>query len=90
MTISRKKQLEILRKMSEEDIDYSDNPSATDEELGRVRVFIPPAKKTITIKLDLDVLEWFKKEQPIGYQTLINAVLSEYVAKKNAQKRKNL
>ena len=33
MTISRQRQLEILRKMKEEEIDYSDAPPATLTEL---------------------------------------------------------
>lgn len=80
MTISREQQLEILRKMGDEDIDLSDAPEATNEQLASFKPFVPPKKKTITIKLDEDVVSWFKNEQPQGgYQTFINAVLRDYV-----------
>jgi uncharacterized protein (DUF4415 family) len=44
---------------------------------------LPPAKDRITIRLDKDVLAWFKRrvhEQGGGnYQTLINDALREYI-----------
>jgi uncharacterized protein (DUF4415 family) len=36
-----------------------------------------PAKAAISLRLDADVLEWFKSHGP-GYQTRINAVLRAY------------
>jgi uncharacterized protein (DUF4415 family) len=41
------------------------------------RVVMPKAKETITIRLDTDLLEWFRKQK--GYQTRINAVLRSYM-----------
>ncbi len=38
----------------------------------------PEPKKQITLRLDSDVLEFFKK-QGKGYQTAINFVLRQYV-----------
>jgi uncharacterized protein (DUF4415 family) len=38
----------------------------------------PPPKKAISIKLDADVLDWFKKRGK-GYQTRINRILRRYV-----------
>lgn len=81
MTISRKEQLEILRKMKDEDIDYSDAPPLTADELRKMTLFVPPEKRAVTIRIDNDVLEWLKKQQPRGYQTLINAVLRDYMLK---------
>ena len=45
---------------------------------------VPPKKKAISIRVDPDVLEYFKNEGP-GYQRRINAVLRSYVEQK--QKR---
>ena len=42
------------------------------------KVVMPHAKETITIRLDPDVLEWFRKKGR-GYQTRINAVLRSYI-----------
>ena len=42
------------------------------------------AKTRITIRLDEDVLAWFRKQVGgggVGYQTLINRALREYIAK---------
>jgi len=36
-----------------------------------------PTKAAISLRLDADVLEWFKAQGP-GYQTRINAVLRAY------------
>ncbi|MDZ7753967.1 MAG: BrnA antitoxin family protein [Gammaproteobacteria bacterium] len=46
-------------------------------------VAAPPGKTRITIRLDQDVLEWFKAQvEAVGggnYQTLINQTLREYM-----------
>ncbi len=68
--------------MREEDIDYSDSPPWTPEMFARAvaRVgFKPvPPKEQITLRLDADVLEWFRARGP-GYQTQINALLRAYM-----------
>lgn len=38
----------------------------------------PGAKQIVTIRLDVDMLEWFKAAGP-GYQTRINQVLREHM-----------
>jgi uncharacterized protein (DUF4415 family) len=43
----------------------------------KARVVMPTAKKTITIRLDADLLEWLRSQK--GYQTRINAVLRTYM-----------
>ncbi len=48
------------------------------------RVVMPRPKETITMRLDADVLEWFRKER--GYQTRINAILRAYMSA-NAEKK---
>jgi len=44
---------------------------------------IPPGKTRITIRLDTEILEWFRDEVTArgggNYQTLINNVLRDYV-----------
>jgi uncharacterized protein (DUF4415 family) len=41
------------------------------------------AKQIVTIRLDVDMLEWFKAAGP-GYQTRINQVLRDYMAVQRA------
>ncbi len=48
----------------------------------------PPGKERITIRLDADILDWFRRqaeEQGGGnYQTMINQALREYMLSQNA------
>jgi uncharacterized protein (DUF4415 family) len=46
-----------------------------------VMVGLPPAKQDIHIRLDGDILDWFKA-RGAGYQTRINAVLRAFVQAK--------
>jgi uncharacterized protein (DUF4415 family) len=41
-------------------------------------VVVPTAKRAISLRLDEDVLEWFRRSGP-RYQTRMNAVLRMYV-----------
>jgi uncharacterized protein (DUF4415 family) len=47
---------------------------------------IPPKKKAISIRVDEDVLDYFKK-QGAGYQRRMNAVLRSYMQQKRKKKR---
>jgi uncharacterized protein (DUF4415 family) len=50
----------------------------TDEKFWkRAKVVLPQRKEVITIRLDADLLEWFRQQQ--GYQTRINAILRAYM-----------
>lgn len=42
------------------------------------RMVIPCRKETITIRLDSDLLAWFRRQR--GYQTRINAILRAYMS----------
>lgn len=59
-------------------IDYSDIPETSEEFWKNAEVKIPVEKTAISIRLDNDILEFFKK-QGKGYQSKINAVLRSYV-----------
>lgn len=83
---SIKSDLAKLDAMRDQDIDYSDIPELDDSFLSRVVVEWPKEKKTITIRLDSDVIDWLKL-QGKGYQTRINAVLRAYM--KHVEKRDN-
>jgi uncharacterized protein (DUF4415 family) len=51
----------------------------TDEAFWKdVHVVMPQRKETVTIRLDADLLAWFRRER--GYQTRINAILRAYMA----------
>lgn len=63
-----------------------DDPDAAplDIDWSQTVLVVPPRKKAISIRIDPDVLDYFKNEGP-GYQRRINAVLRSYVDQK--QKR---
>lgn len=70
-----------LDRMKDEDIDYSDAPEITPEMFAKAivrRGLKPRVKKQITLRVDDDVLAWFKK-QGSGYQTKINLLLRAYM-----------
>ena len=68
--------------MKDEDIDLSDIPEVTPEMFARAvlrRNFKPiPRKKQLTLRVDSDVVDWYKK-QGSGYQTRINSLLRAYM-----------
>ena len=69
-------------KLKDKDIDLSDSPEITPEMFAKsvVRRGLKPVpnKAQLTLRLDRDVLAWFKR-QGSGYQTRINALLRAYM-----------
>ena len=71
-------ELAAIDAIRDEDIDFSDAPEITDW-TGAVRgKFHRPEKQSVTIRLDADVVAWFKGAEP-KYQTAVNRVLREYM-----------
>lgn len=64
------------------DPDWSDDWHWSDAVL-----VIPPKKKAISIRVDEDVLDYFKHEGA-GYQRRINAVLRSFVQQKKSPKKR--
>ena len=63
--------------MRDEDIDFSEIPELGPDFFARAIIWHGP-KKQITLRVDPDVLTFFRK-QGRGYQTVINAVLRRYM-----------
>ena len=50
----------------------------TDEAFWKdAKVVLPSRKAVVTMRLDADLLEWFRQQR--GYQTRINAILRSYM-----------
>jgi len=68
--------------MKDRDVDLSDNPELTPEMFARAivrRGLMPVTRKAqLTLRLDQDVLDWFRK-QGRGYQTRINSLLRAFM-----------
>ena len=72
-----KEQLAILDKVRDEDIDLSDIPEILDLSEAEMGKFYRPKKRPMTLRLDADLVEWFKHNHP-KYQRAINTVLREH------------
>ena len=81
LTRRQKAELKALRRLSEDDIDTSHTPEVSDWSGAKRGVFYKPLKQQLTLRLDADLVEWFKiqKGDGAGYQTRINQALREYV-----------
>ena len=77
-TGKRKAEIKKLAAMPDEAIDTSDIPETTDWDKAIVGKYYRPVKKQVTLRLDADMLDWFKT-QGVKYQTQINQVLRRYM-----------
>jgi uncharacterized protein (DUF4415 family) len=70
-----------LAAMGDEDIDFSDIPLKLDWSNAERGKFYRPVKQQVTLRLDADVLHWFKTKAAggRGYQSRINAALRRVV-----------
>ncbi|MDN4055839.1 BrnA antitoxin family protein [Massilia sp. YIM B02763] len=66
--------------MNKEYVPEWDQPAVRSEETAAPAKThaVAGVKQIVTIRLDVDMLEWFKSAGP-GYQTRINQVLREYM-----------
>lgn len=71
----QRRELQTLRDVPDSDIDYSDaperHPMAKETHVGK---FYRPIKQLVSIRLDADVLAWFRSRGK-KYQTYMNEVL---------------
>lgn len=72
--------------MTDADIDYADIPPVDEAFFNNPTIeWEFRAKESVTLRLDPEVLAWFRQDGKKGYQTRINAVLKAYV---KAQQRR--
>jgi uncharacterized protein (DUF4415 family) len=86
LSAANEERLKALANMKDSEIDTSDMPPLSAEQLAR---FVPakllnrslyrPIKVAVKINYDADVLEWFKSFGK-GYQTRMNSALREYMS----------
>jgi len=77
MSSASKTDWKRLKEMSDKDIDLDDIPELGDEFFKHAQLQLP-TKQAVTMRLDSDVLAWFK-QQGKGYQTRINKLLRKYM-----------
>ena len=75
----QKHDIAALAAKRDEDIDFSDIPLKLDWSEAEVGKFYRPPKKSVTLRLDEDILEWLKGYGK-GYQTKLNFLLRHAMA----------
>jgi len=82
LTTEQQAELEALAALPDDQINTRDIAEQRDWTGARRGVFFRPIKKQLTLRLDADVIDWFKSHarDGEGYQTRINTVLREYVS----------
>jgi uncharacterized protein (DUF4415 family) len=82
LTPQQTAELEALATLPEDQINTRDIPEQKDWSGARRGLFFRPIKKQLTLRLDADVIAWFREQAPNGekYQTKINEALREYVS----------
>ncbi len=81
----------LLRRVSDATIARTSPPELADlpaDFWAEATLVVPSAKKAISLRVDEDVLAWFRQSGP-RYQTRMNAVLRSYVASKSHGRRKS-
>ncbi|MGO2137269.1 BrnA antitoxin family protein [Marinobacter sp.] len=73
-----------LAEMDDEAIDTSDIAELDDDFFQKAELRVP-AKQPVTLRIDEDVLVWFKA-QGKGYQTRINKLLRQYMESQDARR----
>ena len=79
------KQVKALEGLPDDQIDTTDAPEILDWSDARRGVFYRPVKQQITLRLDADIIAWFKAQAVggCGYQTDINVALRGHVRKEH-------
>jgi uncharacterized protein (DUF4415 family) len=78
LTAEERSALEAVAATPDSEIDTTDMPEVTDWSAAVRGALYRPVKRLTSLRLDADLLEWFKRGGE-GYQTRINAALREYV-----------
>ena len=84
LTAKQKKELAALARLPDDKIDTRATPEVKDWSGAKRGVFYRPVKQQLTLRLDADVIAWFKEHAPKGegYQTDINRALRQHVQRR--------
>lgn len=81
LTPEQRAELAALAALGDDGVDTSDAPELLDWSGARRGLFYRPVKQQLTLRLDADLVAWFRRQSGSGegYQTHINRALREYV-----------
>jgi uncharacterized protein (DUF4415 family) len=87
LTRKQRSELEALAALPDDRIDTGDMPEIRDWSGARRGLFYRPVKQQLTLRLDADLVAWFKNHARggRGYQTDINSALREYIEAREKQ-----
>lgn len=90
LTRAQRAELKSLAALRDDAIDTSDAPELLDWSGAKRGLFYRPVKQQLTLRLDSDVVAWFKSHATSneGYQTQINRALREYVRERASRARR--
>lgn len=82
LTTAQQAELDALAAKPNDQINTTEMPEVRDWSGAQRGLFFRPIKKQLTLRLDADLIAWFKSHtaRGQGYQTSINRALREYVA----------
>ena len=82
LTAKQRAELDAVAALPDDKINTTDLPEQADWSGARRGLFYRPIKKQITLRLDADLIAWFRDHttSDTGYQTKINQALRDYVA----------
>src|SRR5205823_4100141 len=91
LTRAQRAELKSLAALRDDVIDTSDAPELLDWSGAKRGLFYRPIKQQLTLRLDADVVAWFKSHTASneGYQTRINRALREYVQGQLSRSRRS-
>jgi len=81
LTRAQQAEIEALAALPDDQIDTRDMPEVRDWSGARRGLFFRTIKQQLTLRIDADVIAWFKSHTPNGegYQTRVNRALRAYV-----------
>lgn len=80
----RRRAIARLTDLSDKSIDTSDIPERSDWHIAQIGKFYRPIKQQVTLRIDADIIAWFKA-RGAGYQTALNEALREHSRRHAAQ-----
>jgi uncharacterized protein (DUF4415 family) len=90
LTAKQRIELDALADLSDGQIDTTDMPEVRDWADAKRGLFYRPVKKQLTLRVDADVIAWFKEHaaKGQGYQTQMNLALRNHM-RRHARVRKS-
>ena len=89
LAAKQRAELDALAARRDDQIDTSEMPEVSDWSGAKRGLFYRPIKQQLTLRIDADVVAWFKDHAPNGegYQTKINRALREYVEQQESGRK---